>query len=1123
VSSPRAPEPSRHARVKQLLEQASSLVESARVALFDAQCVGDPDLRHEVESLLAFHASADDDFLEGGRPACFGSEAAALEPGHVHAGRYRIESLLGEGGVGRVYRAWDQLLDLPVALKTLRVVSSAQHRRLLQEARLARMVTHPVACRVYDVGEHDGELFLTMEQVKGEDLASLLARDGRLPPSRVARIGIALCEGLAAAHQAGVLHRDLKPANVIVEPSGAVRIVDFGLAASRPRAAGAGLPLGSPAYMAPEQAPPGGEIGPGADLHGVGLILHEALTGRRVFEAPTSIKLFEDLKTRVPPRPSASAEGVDPLLDAIIVQALEKDPRARPASAEAMARTLRASLEADPSHHGSARPQLPRALTSFVGRRRELEDTAAHLAEPGLVTLIGPGGAGKSRVALAAARTALTDFGDRLALVELGGLTRAEDVPHEVARVLGLDQVHTHDVDPQLRQRLGGRPFLLVLDNCEHLGEACAKLVRRLLEDVPRLSILATSRAPLCVDGERCLGVGPLSVPALGSDEVPLQHDGVRLFVERAKAVVPGFEAGPENIESIVRLCRGLDGLPLALELAAARLRALSLEELVSRLDRRFEVLTSRDRSAPAHHRSLRALIDWSHDELTEPGQVLFRRLAVFAGSFTLESAERVCSTEGLEPERVVELLADLVDHSLVLVARKSGQVRYHLLESLRAYGRDRLAAAGEVESLRRAHLEHFADSFAKLEGGLAGGARTPELEALVEDLPDVRTALDFGATDAAAARLGLALATGIARTGTHGARRAELRRPLETMLEIEGLDAPAQESEARSLLSHLAREAGDHELALAQAERARALGEEAGDAALQSEAARSLAAVLSTEASVAEALEKAREALDLAIAAGDPRQQAACHVGVGKVTLMSGDRDEALREFHRALDLLAETPNLLAEAVVLGNIGAVEMERDNLDVAQDYIERSAAVARELGDPTCLLRASINLACCMRGRDEHSDAIDLLRVEALRAREMANGEAECVCHLNLVGCWQSLGDRERALSSGRDGLRLSRDMGWQPQTLQLIEHVAQLAGECGFPEQAARTLSAVESQRAQTGQVPLEGWSAGEESLAGLRERLDQEVWQEQVAAGQLLGPAETLQAALDLVDEALN
>jgi non-specific serine/threonine protein kinase len=587
--------------------------------------------------------------------------------------------------------------------------------------------------------------------------------------------------------------------------------------------------------------------------------------------------------------------------------------------------------------------------------------------------------------------------------------------------------------------------------------------------------------------------------------------------------VVPGFAPGPENLDAIVRLCRGLDGIPLALELAAARLRALSLDELVRRLDSRFDVLTGGDRSAPAHHRSLKALIDWSYDQLGEAERRLFRRLSVFAGSFALESAEAVCADEELATSRVVDLLAQLVDRSLVLVARRGGQVRYHLLETLRAYGRERLSEAGEGEELRRRHLRHVTEAVVTQSAALEDRARRPSSEALAEDLPDIRAALAFASTDAATARSGLRLASVVLRAAAHGARRAELRLPLEAMLAVEGLEDPRAESEARSFASQLAREAGDLEAAKVHAARALELGEAAEDLVLQSEALRSLAMVASIEEGIAPALRLSREALELARQSDQARQLVLCHVALGKLELMASDAERAREEFLRALHLLDRVPNLFYEAVVLGNLSAVELDRGEAEASRDYVRRSAAAAAELGDPPSLLRADVNAACGLGVAGDRSAAIAALEEAAARARDMAYAEAEAVCHAALCENRRAIDDVPGAWGSCRDGLALSRDFGWQPQTVDLIDDAGALAARAGRDAEAVRLLTAASRHRRRTGQRRRDGGAWIEQLLRELRGRLGEQSWGSARAEGRRLDPAETLSAALAVADAELR
>ncbi|HEY3479247.1 MAG TPA: BTAD domain-containing putative transcriptional regulator, partial [Streptomyces sp.] len=391
-----------------------------------------------------------------------------------------------------------------------------------------------------------------------------------------------------------------------------------------------------------------------------------------------------------------------------------------------------------------AAPQhvLPAQLTSFVGRAEELERIAERLAHQRLVTLIGPGGAGKTRLAVEAAGRYAGDA----CFVELAGLTDGAELPQAVLGALGLREggllpsggggAHGAGPDPVARitAALDGRPMLLVLDNCEHVVADAARLAERLLSASPRLRLLATSREALGITGEALSPVPTLGVPRTGTDRAAvLESPAVRLFTERATAVRPDFDPAAD-LDSVLRLCLALDGLPLAIELAAARLRSLSVTEIAARLgalpdddypyslgvrpDALFRLLSRGSRTAQPRQRSLRGVVDWSWDLLPEDERAVLRRASVFAGDWTLDAAEAVCADPapgagaGIASDDVLDLVDALVDKSLVVAQSPddTGRVRYRLLESIRAYGAERLEEAAETESARRAHAAYFLD-----------------------------------------------------------------------------------------------------------------------------------------------------------------------------------------------------------------------------------------------------------------------------------------------------------------------------------------------------------------------------------------------------------------------------
>ncbi|MCA1554786.1 MAG: adenylate/guanylate cyclase domain-containing protein, partial [Chloroflexi bacterium] len=392
------------------------------------------------------------------------------------------------------------------------------------------------------------------------------------------------------------------------------------------------------------------------------------------------------------------------------------------------------SLESFPNN-------LPVQLTTFIGRERELAETKRLLATTHLLTLTGPGGTGKTRLSLQLAADVLDTFADGVWLSELAPLADPALIPLTIANVLGVREQPTRSLNAVLRDFLRDKCLLLILDNCEHLIEACAQLADEVLHASPQLRIVTSSREPLGIAGETVFRVPPLSVPVL-SPEFNLSgstqdtalsmenFESVRLFGERAGAVRADFVLSDANANAIAQICVRLDGIPLAIELAAARVKSLSVAEIAARLDNQFRLLTGGSRTALPRQQILRALIDWSYNLLSEPECVLFRRLAAFAGGWTLEAAEAVCgeqSSVNREPsvmsseasrqftvhsslltDEILDLLDSLVNKSLVIAEPRDGDTRYRFLETIRQYARDKLLESGESERVRDRQLDYM-------------------------------------------------------------------------------------------------------------------------------------------------------------------------------------------------------------------------------------------------------------------------------------------------------------------------------------------------------------------------------------------------------------------------------
>jgi predicted ATPase/DNA-binding CsgD family transcriptional regulator len=513
---------------------------------------------------------------------------------------------------------------------------------------------------------------------------------------------------------------------------------------------------------------------------------------------------------------------------------------------------------------------LPIQLTSFVGRERELGELHQALAATRLLTLTGPGGCGKTRLALQAAAEVLDRFPGGVWWVELAPLADERLVGAAVAEALGVRPLPGVTELQAACAYLASRRALVVLDNCEHVLQPCAEAAEALLQAGRGVVVLATGRAPLGASGETDWRVPSLSLPQPGtalSTEALALSDAVSLFLERARKVRAGFAVTDGNVEPLARICSDLDGLPLAIELAAARVRMLSMEQIAAGVSDRFRLLTGGPRTASERHQTLRASVEWSHDLLSADERVLLRRVSVFAGGFTLEAAEEVCAGDGIEADRVLDLLASLVDQSLVPADQRDAGVRYRLLETVRQYGLERLGAAGEEEALRGRHRDFFLALAEDAAPQLETGGQREWLELLDPEAANLSAAIDHALRSEPP--LALRFCAALYRWWWIRGRFAEAEQAHSRSLDAcgageRGLRAPALYSRG-----YLAVETGRHEAAAVHATEALALAEEIGDkrtaarARLMLGAAAQFADPRAGRAEIARAAELARAADD--------------------------------------------------------------------------------------------------------------------------------------------------------------------------------------------------------------------------------------------------------------------
>jgi len=620
-----------------------------------------------------------------------------------------------------------------------------------------------------------------------------------------------------------------------------------------------------------------------------------------------------------------------------------------------------------PVHH--ALHNLPAPLTSFVGREKEGLEVKRSLSMTRLMTLTGAGGSGKTRLALEVAHDLVGTYPDGVWLAELAALSDPTLVARAVAATLGVRAQPDRSLTQTLCSHLGSGRMLLVLDNCEHLVDAAAQFAKDLLSACPGLRVLATSREPLGISGEIVWPVPTLSLPdpeaALTVDDL-MGAEAVRLFVDRARSRLPAFEVTRENARAVATICLELDGIPLAIELSTARMGALAVEQVAERLENSLKLLTGGDRTVAHRHQTLRATLDWSYELLTQPERVLFRRLSVFAGGWTLEAAEVVGAGDGIEEGDVLERLSGLVNKSMVVVdPADGGGLHYGMLEPVRRYGQERFEESGEADAVGRRHAYWYFELAKEVEPWLRGARQEVWLEQLEREYGNLRAALSW-ALERGEADLGLWFGAALGESWYMSGNLSEGRRWLEAAL-VESGDAPPTPTRTKALLraGWIAWEQGDYEGSVAMSEESLMLSRELGDEAGTVAALSNLgwAALLVNDLEKASAL--AEEAVTLGRALDDTGGIARALLIPGLTAVARGDQERAIALHEESLALARKAGDDVAMALALGmGVFAYLGQGDNRR-AKELCEQSLALPpqpRVLNATTFQLHASAALA-----------------------------------------------------------------------------------------------------------------------------------------------------------------
>jgi predicted ATPase len=951
------------------------------------------------------------------------SARGLLEPGTVVGDEYRIDGWVGGGAMGDVYRATQLRLDRTVALKLVRRMRVGLGDELLarfrREALAVAQLRHPGIVAIYDYGADErAGLYLVMEYLEGRSLRAELRRRGPLPVAEAVGLMRQICFAVQAAHESRIVHRDLKPENVFLtgdvsDGEARVRVLDFGLAKLSDVATTftqPGVMMGTPLYMSPEQceAKPADER---ADVYALGCIAFELLTGRPPFEAETLPALVFKHVYEAPVWPSRLRPGLSVAVDTVVLRALAKRPDARFETAAGLGRALAAAAGLEPAYTPDGTPalttqgraaleatvmesvgretafpnNLPETLTSFVGREAEVEAVADALARSRLVTLKGPGGIGKTRLALRIASRVMRAFPDGVWLAELASVSDPALVPAAVATALGTREEGAEEMPARLATELRSKRLLLVLDNCEHVADASAGLVGALLRASPGLRVLATSREVLGVQGESVWDVPPLGLPAAG-DAGEIDCEAVRLFAERARVSRPTFAMTEQVAPAVAAICRKLDGIPLAIELAAARTKLLSVEQISAKLEDRFRLLAGPGRASAARQRTLRATVDWSYELLDETEASLLRRLSVFAGGWALEAAEAICSPESrvepagdaaesdMDPTRhsgafqagsarrlpseVLRHLERLVDKSFVVAGETGDVARYRMLETIREYSREKLSASGEEWRVAEAHRDWYLALAERARGELEGAKQARWLRMLGLEHDNLRAALRWSLRDERDGEAGLRFVAALYRFWMSRGHLSEARHWGEAAFALADGAAPALRGDAWFALAVVSVYQTDFERAAREMDEClalrRMLGDEAGVVAALSR--RALVANQLGEYAVAQTV--LEEALPLARRIGSETALTRVTFDLGLSTLAVGDLERARDYFMDALAGYRAAGHTLGTATTAGFLGEVYRVMGDFDRAEACLAEGLTTAREL-DYTNLVADSV--------------------------------------------------------------------------------------------------------------------------------------------------------------------
>lgn len=1058
------------------------------------------------------------------------------------ADRFQMEDLIGHGAMSEVYRGLDTLTETTVAIKVLKKEVAISNPVLLErfclEGEALRRLNHPNITKMVAAVEEAGQPYIVMEYISGGTLREKLRLEGPLSIPLVLRIGLEMADALARAHYLQIVHRDIKPSNIMLDAEGTPRLTDFGIArvANRDPITETGMVLGTYAYLSPE-ACYGEEVDGRSDLWALGVVLYEMLAGQPPFQGDSIGALVTAILNQpVPDIKALRPETPDKLVQ-LILQMLAKPLEQRIPSARLVGAQLEVLLESLDEEGGllysaAARPidlleeprhrvdspavtgfeQLPQYATPFLGRAREMLEIGALLADPDirLVTLTGPGGIGKTRLAIEVARIYAREYRHGLRFVSLERVSSAEMVVVALAEALEFDFYLQGDPREQVLDFLREKHMLIVLDNFEHLLDAVS-LVREVLDHAPRVKILVTSRERLNLQAERLYEVGGMDVP--GEDATAIEeYTAIRLFIEHAHRANPDFTLSEADKTSIVQICRRLEGTPLSIELAASWMRMLPPAVLLREIDQNLDILVTTVRDVPERHRSLRAVFDYSYSLLSDEERRTFGGLAIFRGSFSREAAQAVTQTTPV-------ILSGLVDKSLL---RRTREERYEILPTLRQFASEMLGSdTGWQMTVREGMSDFYASFLQERQAALESDGQKEALDEIAHEIESIRRAWEwsgklahaqdfergleslfifdemrnqfqagyqtFGQAIASLQHLEPCAVLGRLRArqgvfATHLGRYEEARLLLEEGLSTARREnLPAETGFCLNELGNLAYMQGRLDEAGTLVTECEAVVRSIG-------AKRLLAAALTLQGLLAhlhgdyrKAQRLHEESAALCRQTGERRALATSvrHLGITAYGL--GEYAQAKRLYRQSLELDREVGNRHGVALALNGLGLVAYEQGKYQAAQDYYEDSLAIKREIGDWRGAAFSLNNLGLVAYHMADYRTARALLDESLRISRDLGERRAEGNILNNLGDVAYALHHYDEARMLYEESIAVKEEIGDRSGLAHTFNSLGRVAFDIEDFDEARRLFSESQAICREIGHQP--GMA---DSMAGL-------------------------------------